>query len=391
MKHLITFILLTLAQALYCQDYETIFSPKLQHTFGKLIKIHGQYPPNEAANVVELDLNWTLLGERYWHSQYKNLEFGVALSAAGFGNDSTLGQAFGVTPYMILKVPLGERSFLAGRMGFGMAAFNRPFDQIENPDNLVIGSTLNATGLFNAFFETQLNDRWSLMAGVNGWHYSNIHIKVPNIGANVLGVNLGLKYHTKGQVEVSAREPVTLADHRQLRIGLSGSLGLQAFRGTIRPSGGPVYPVYAGAFFARWPSSPNRRGFWNCGILVNYFTSSYDFILSQSLDIESDKARINSATGAVFGAHEWMFGHFAFELMVGLNVYDPFTPIFNDMPTTAETRTGITRISTNRIGFGYYPQWTENRKHGQMMKIGCGVRSAGGTADFLEFMMGYIF
>lgn len=370
------------------QDNCTVFSPIVQTTVGKLIKIHGDYPKNGLSVVPEVQLNWTLRGEKRWHTYYDYIEFGVSLSGADFGNDSILGQAFAAVPYFALKTPVGKNSFIGGRMGFGISLFNKPFDQIKNPDNVVIGSVMNATAIFNAYFETSLNDKFNFIAGVNGFHYSNIHLKVPNIGANVLGVNVGLKYSLPHEPcaapEFEPRTPV-----KYPRIGIGAGLGLQAFRGTIRPADGPVYPVYTGQAYLMWPSG--KRGFWSSGVIYNYMTASYQFILSQDLDVHPDDAKKNSSNVVVFGAHEWMYGRFAFQLMVGINVYDPFTPLFNDLESTAEDRDGITRLTANKIGFKYFPLRNSMAPMKGQPVLGCAVKAAGGMADFLEMSLGFVF
>jgi hypothetical protein len=370
------------------QDHSTVFSPIAQNTVAKLIKIHGDYPSNGISFVPEINLNWTLRGERNWHKLYEHIEFGVSLSGADFGNSEILGQAFSAIPYFSLKTQIGDRSYLGGRMGFGVSLFNKPFDQIKNPENVVIGSVVNAAAIFNAYFERELNDKFNLIAGVNGFHYSNIHLKVPNIGANVLGVNIGLKY----LLPTDPVDPIAFAERPSVkypRFGIGAGMGLQAFRGTIRPADGPVYPVYTGQAFVMWPSG--KRGFWSSGVIYNYMTSSYQFILGQDLDVHPEDAKKKSSNVVVFGAHEWMFGHFAFQLMVGINVYDPFTPLFNDLKSSAEDRNGLTRWTANKIGFKYYPMRHSDAAMKLQPVLGCAVKAAGGSADFLEATVGIVF
>ena len=76
----------------------------------------------------------------------------------------------------------------------GVAYCPHPFDENNNVDNEIIGSTLSIYVGFGFFVRYHFLPHWSLSLGADFKHYSNGTLDRPNIGVNALGATLSLGY-----------------------------------------------------------------------------------------------------------------------------------------------------------------------------------------------------
>lgn len=347
---------------------------------GDLIRIHGEYPENGLSDMAELLVSFQTRGRRSWHEKHRYPAVGLSGAFIRFGNDAVLGHAIGLLPHA--RFSLGKGPFSL-RLGMGAAWFSRPYDIVDNPGNLVIGtrvanySQVWCGGIF------PLSGRLRLTTGISLTHCSNFHLSVPNIGANIVALNAGISW-TRSVEGLSRFAPseTARAAHRNWRPGIQLVFGLQAFQGTVRPTGGPRYPVYGLSLYMRRETT--RLDAVAFGLTYHYYTAYHDYTLSQQLDnADGDRYARNVV---VFAQYEWMFGHFGVMLQGGINVLAPFYRSYAktwDLPSS-----GWLNIWTaNKIAYRYH---FHLRPAGQDRSLfaGIAIKANGGTADFLEMQLG---
>ena len=118
---------------------------------------------------------------------------GVGTAVNFLGNPKGIGTP--VSVYAFQGAPIyrfSERLSLYYEWNFGASFGWRPCDGEISYSNLIVGSRTNAYINLGAGFKYQLNDSYSLMAGLDLTHYSNGNTSFPNPGVNMVGLRIGV-------------------------------------------------------------------------------------------------------------------------------------------------------------------------------------------------------
>jgi hypothetical protein len=345
---------------------------------GKLIKIHGKYPPNELSTAFQVDLGFRFSDELKWNSDRGIPEVGLSLLVADFGNSAILGQAVSVIPFARWEKLLGKSWSFKFQYGLGAAWFNRPYDRNENKTNLVIGSTFTAATQLNARVDWQLSQVIGLNTGINFTHYSNSHVAVPNIGANVVSGSLGVRASLAGrQAPVGKVQRPLIAG--KWRPGVRIGYGWHEFPGTIEPKDGPTYAVYNASLFAS--KADQKSAFWQVGLTYTYYPAFRNYIINQQLFSNLDGLSSKASTVILYGSRQWSFGRVNGFAELGVNLHAPFMRALNEVWDLAKTR-DLNLLVTGKLGFRY--EIFELKNSPSRLYVGLAVKSNGGTADYLE-------
>ena len=118
-------------------------------------------------------------------------ERGIGVLFFDLGNPEQLGKGIAFSPYFNFKINRSEKFNLMLRVGSGIGYVTKPFDRLSNHKDNVIGSHLN--GFMNMRLNTCLNfsNIFRMDAGIGIAHFSNGAVKLPNLGINIVTVNLG--------------------------------------------------------------------------------------------------------------------------------------------------------------------------------------------------------
>lgn len=141
-----------------------------------------------------------------WHclQQWNNASIGVGAGYLNLGNDKILGSA--VTAYGYINMPFynGRHFRIGARPKVGLAAVTKTYANTYKGEHLYqdhkdanwsIGSVLNAYLALELYMDFPIKDGWEITLN-GGWHHiSNGSIMHPNAGYNMLGGELGLRYH----------------------------------------------------------------------------------------------------------------------------------------------------------------------------------------------------
>jgi opacity protein-like surface antigen len=141
--------------------------------------------------------SWDVPASSVYSRLYRHHKLGLGVSLVNFNND-VLGKpitAFGFTeiPLTNSRSPWYFSYGLGAGIGFG---FNR-YDKTTNPNNLAIGSSLNAYLEANFFGGYWLSHNFLLAIATGYRHYSNGSTKHPNAGINIIPFQLSLRYRTR--------------------------------------------------------------------------------------------------------------------------------------------------------------------------------------------------
>jgi Lipid A 3-O-deacylase (PagL) len=362
---------------------------ELSSHLGKLIKIHGEYPENKTSSVLELFFSWSPNLREDWVKQRGNPRLGLSLTHLGFGNKEVLGTAVGLIP-MVEYVDAGSPFYL--RLGLGVGRFSRPYDPLYRPDNLVFGSRFANVSMISMGFRLPLADFIDFRLGCSYIHASNAHVRVPNIGGNIVALNAAFVLGGTPHIVPVPRlnyEPYMgdndtvprVKKRKSWRPGFHLIQGYHSFPGTVRPANGPLYSVSGLSVYFIQKNTKNMKP-WMTGLNYHYYRSYREYILSQEL-FPANEANLRAHHLTWFVGRDIYFGAFSFFFQTGINLYAPFLKEINriwDLPKKGIIYT----MTSSKIGYRY---------HAPLKGLfgGIAVKASGGTADFLEFELGYEF
>lgn len=172
-------------------SYGFIFEHK--STIGNLVK--GYIPG------IEIDFVKPTTGTKRWHHENNFPEVGLSLNIIDFSNPKQLGYCFALSPY--IEIPLNKKvraSRPVVRICWGVSYLNKKFDINTDPKNIAIGSHLNTFVQWKVLWHLKLSNKLRLEPGLSFSHASNGRSQVPNLGLNVVSLNLGLTYKLNGEV-----------------------------------------------------------------------------------------------------------------------------------------------------------------------------------------------
>lgn len=248
-------------------------------------------------------------GTKGWDRYWKRPTVGLNLAYLHYGNDDTLGQAWGVFPSMKFDLFRRERFNIGFQAGVGLAYLTKPYNKITNPINNAIGSHWNNVTQFVLSAEANIYKDLSLSLGGHFTHFSNARTATPNSGINTAGLTLGVTKRFSGEKpKVNATVDTIVMERRWGGDVLLG-YGLSEYSFT----GGSKYASYFINVGGTYKISPYFKVI--LGGEYEYNQSIFQFYY-QDFD-PADIARQKATKTAIYGAGDLMFGRFTLRLQTG--------------------------------------------------------------------------
>ena len=296
----------------------------------------------------------TVHGDRPWHQRYRMPRYGLLVLGTNMANPSRIGTCIGVIPYLRLDLVNGKRSSFGLRFGWGLGYVAKPYDRIENPHQIAIGSGLNIAVQIMPEWRMDLG-RTAMHFGLAVDHWSNGSFAIPNLGLNFLSVAAGVSYALHPPpvhmplVDSTAYE----RPYRELLV-----LGAFSLSETGRALNGrsPVVSLVADASWRK-----GHKGVLSAGIDV--FNKGDLATVNASL---ADASRLSLTQVGVHGGGALLMGRAELLLQIGAYVV---TPVPDDA------------VSYQRIGGRY--------RIGDHLVAGIALKTHFAAADHWEFGIGY--
>ncbi len=134
-------------------------------------------------------------GRKKWHQLHHYPTFGIGVNKFFFRpSDNLFGNPF--STYLFFNEPLAhfKKSKLAYDFDVGLSYGWRPYDPQSNPEQKVIGSSVNFIVMFGLQYEFKISNRFDGTIGANLNHMSNGRIRSPNRGVNQYAANVSFTY-----------------------------------------------------------------------------------------------------------------------------------------------------------------------------------------------------
>lgn len=134
---------------------------------------------------------------------FPNTQQGIGFAVYDFANSKEIG--IPIVAYLFQKSEITKISpqfSFDYEWNFGISTGWKPHDYDDNPNNVIVGSKVNAYISLGTSLRWELAHRMAMYAGVNFSHFSNGNTKYPNAGVNLLGGKIGVVY------DMSKAEPI---------------------------------------------------------------------------------------------------------------------------------------------------------------------------------------
>jgi len=142
----------------------------------------------------ELTLNWHKMDLKSWEICNCYARVGLLFSFFDFDNREILGYGFNIAGFVEPFFTSHKKLNISVRPAAGLSFDTRPYDMVNNSDNLSYSLPVNVYLQANLAFNYRLNEKIGINLAANYNHVSNGGIKEPNKGVNYPTATIGLDY-----------------------------------------------------------------------------------------------------------------------------------------------------------------------------------------------------
>lgn len=260
----------------------------------------------------DVNFQWKTYGKAEWEQRRRYPTIGIAVAYTDYGIDSVYGKCVSIYPNIEIPLITGSRLQWLIRIGDGVGYLTKKYSRQFPVDTLnnAIGSNVNDYASFLMQLRYHVNDHWDIQLGANFSHASNASFHQPNLGVNLYGAHVGIRYFpVSSSPKRIVRELKPLKDRWlfQTRLGL-------AFNESNAPLG-PTYPIYLATAYAskRWISK--NKAF--VGIDYSYHEQINSFLHNNVPTVIPGTEADNSMKIAALVGNEFLLGRVGVILQVG--------------------------------------------------------------------------
>lgn len=313
-------------------------------------------------NGLNFKIGWKQRAKKDQYYQIYNYPiYGIGLYSSTFNTD-ILGSPFAVYGFVQTPISPNEESRWSYdyRIGLGLSGNFKPYNQNENPLNLVIGSKNNVFIDLGIRAQYKINPHWKAGVGFAFHHFSNGALRLPNKGVNLVPLTVSVNYQLNPELKIK-RDSVLKPYSKKILYHINYGVGFKQLKDD---SDERFLKTTLSAYASRHVSYKWRLG---GGFDLFYSSSGND------TEIAGDKS--GKLSSKLSGGPSFYVAHILNErLVLNGNVgYYLHNQRFN----------GEIRRVFLRAGARYYVYKNIN--------AGVSIKAHMGKADFIEWTVGYTF
>ena len=159
---------------------------------------------------INVKIGWQSSIPESWATYYKYPNYGIGLYSGFLGNAQVFGNPSAV--YGFIDFPIGnpnKRNKFSIEPSLGITYDLQEFNAEENPLNDAFGAKAAVYFGLDIGFEYRFTRELDLIYGIDFTHFSNGSSYQPNLGLNLFGINLGIKYHYNAAQRLLDNDPYT--------------------------------------------------------------------------------------------------------------------------------------------------------------------------------------
>ena len=286
----------------------------------KVLKHEAKFelPLPKLTTGTDINFQWKTYGKKEWQQRRKYPILGIAFAYTNYGIDSVYGRLFSLYPNVVIPLITGRKLEWTLRIGDGIGYATRDYSRINPFDtiNNAIGSKINDYFSFMTDIRYHVNTHWDVQLGGNFSHYSDGSFHQPNLGVNLPGVHVGLKYFPETSTPKLVKRDLKPLKNRwlfQFRI----TMGFNESNAPL----GPLYPIYLGTGYVskRWHSKNKLFA----GFDYSYSDQIHAYISNNGFTAPAAE-NWNSFKTAVFVGNEFVLGRVGVVLQFGYYTHQTF-------------------------------------------------------------------
>ena len=275
-------------------------------------------------------------GTKLWEQLYNYPVYGVGIYTASFKETNELGTPIAVFGYFSAPFMRSQKLTFNYELGLGLTFNWRNFDPLSNPNNIAISAERSVYIETGVNLEYQISRKFFMGAGYGLYHFSNGHLKSPNMGLNMQALKFNLRYQINKTTYSFIKNPVPqYKKHFEWDISIFGGAENVIYSGDdvdiIAKYHGLYFPVYGiNNTFNRAISYKSKIG---AG-----FSVGYNGVLNAQLAVENgqlDEVDLpfgNHINISIYPSYELMIDRLSIILQPGFYLYrkktTELTPIF---------------------------------------------------------------
>lgn len=283
---------------------------------GKMIRHNARFtgPIPAQSYSVEINLVKKTYGQKDWQQRRNYPQLGLGFYYNNYNMADVYGQVFGIFPNIQLNLIRGNHFEWTVRAGMGVCYDTKPYERlpVKNTENVAIGGHWNNISPFSTDIRWKIDQHWDLQAGINFSHVSNAAFQQPNLGINMYGAHIGVRYFpVTSNPEKIKRNLAPLKNRWLIQARIGGSFVESS------PADGPSNPVYIGAAYVSkryWSKNKVYAGFDYC-----YNSSKYAKL--KSIEHFQGEEYSKSTQAAVFLGNEFLVGRLGLLFQLGYYIH----------------------------------------------------------------------
>ncbi|MDG5800689.1 acyloxyacyl hydrolase [Marinilabiliaceae bacterium ANBcel2] len=207
MTKICSVLVLQLLIFLFCNVVALSAQQDFSHSDFRFIEIRGHtgshlYTGDELSEVLgngygalQVRYGWQSNNPESWQSSYLYPLYGFGWYSGFIGNPDHLGTPGALYGFISFPLFKHDRHQMVIEPAAGISYDLKPYDESSNVINDAIGSRFNVYFNLNIGAVYRLNREIDLVYGLDITHFSNGRKFRPNSGLNMVGPNVGLRYH----------------------------------------------------------------------------------------------------------------------------------------------------------------------------------------------------
>jgi hypothetical protein len=287
---------------------------------------------------------------------YRRPYIGLGLYSSTFHN-AAVGEPNAI--YFFITIPFtferAKKFTFSYSAAFGLSYNLNPYNPIENPTNVFVGSARNCYVHLGVLANYKISDRFALNGTLGFKHFSNGSFQLPNAGINLIPLTIGASYKlNKENVNFEETNKSDFIKHHVINF--------------VVAAGSKNYDVGGDNHLKMTFSVDYLRHFnykYKAGLGLDVFYST-----DANLRNDSDKSDFSkSISYALVGAWEWSLTD---------HLYAPIGIAFY-----------LHRNEENGEITSYYERAGLAYRFNNNMFVGVTIKAHGGVADYFEWKVGY--
>jgi hypothetical protein len=283
---------------------------------GKMIKHSAKFtgPIPAQSYSFEINLIKKTYGQKDWQQRRNYPQLGLGFYYNNYNMADVYGQVFGIFPNIQLNLIRSGHFEWTFRAGMGICYDTRPYKRLNNTniENVAIGGHWNNISPFSTDIRWNIDQHWDLQAGVNFSHVSNAAFQQPNLGINMYGAHIGVRYFPVTSNPEKIKRQLTPLKNRWTVSARYSMSFIEA-----NPADGPLNPVYMGAAYVSkryWSKNKVYAGF-------DYAYNSAKYTKLKTIEHFQGEEFSKSTQAAVFLGNEFLIGRVGILFQLGYYVH----------------------------------------------------------------------